>query len=484
MSLVVYLRAAPSDRLIAWVGAFHKTQLPGAMVWRLNGAETVPTALRSMSSVRPTEMVASDVRRVFTGLYEFAGLQPDTVYDLSLRADADSVSLKARTLPAQVPSELGDAFNVLLVSCFHQAEDRGGMAGVVVSQFKANLKPHVTLLMGDQVYLDLPTMMNFDDDVRWLANKFEQDYVQNWAEKPGYADVLTAAPSISVPDDHEYWNNFPHGSAIVQNSWSGESQERWRTAANLMYRGFQLAEGQFGAASTLTVDPLSFFFADARSHREGDRSATITATSLTQLKQWTLDVIKRKHIGVFVTGQSLLDEATGPVKGKVADYAMADYGDYGDIMRMLATLADEGRPLLCLTGDVHWGRVVSVIDRQSQRTAVYEVISSPSSLVTTVGLDTVRNIGAAIGGIFGARNPWPRHSDPHEPPDFMAQDTFGKRFSCRKVEGKRGNHVVLLSFRRDGDGVSMDISYWPIDPYKVDTAPVYLRDIKIPGSLV
>jgi len=67
-----------------------------------------------------------------------------------------------------------------------------------------------------------------------LAEKFEKDYTINWSEPLAYANVLGAAPSISIPDDHEYWNNYPHASPFIQNAWSQEGRDNWREAAQSM----------------------------------------------------------------------------------------------------------------------------------------------------------------------------------------------------------------------------------------------------------
>ena len=79
--------------------------------------------------------------------------------------------------------------------------------------------PDLCLFMGDQVYLDLPTIQAFDEDPKWLAKKFEQDYVRNWFSR-GFTEGLGLGPLAFIPDDHEYWNNFPHVSPFIQNSWS------------------------------------------------------------------------------------------------------------------------------------------------------------------------------------------------------------------------------------------------------------------------
>ena len=467
MSLVLYSRGAPSNSLRVWVGAFQTTQAP-AIVWSLNNAPTTPTVLREMSSVRPDEMLPAGANpattpRAFTGVYEFAGLQPDTPYDVTANVDGEPKTLQTRTLPNAVPQALDRWFNVLLVSCFHQAEDRGGLAGIIVSQLSAIEKPHLTFLAGDQVYLDLPTLKDFPDDLSWLAEKFERDYTLNWRGPLAYTQVLEAAPSISVPDDHEYWNNFPNPSPIVANSLSPGGRERWRRAARAMVEGFQLPyPAKTGDSITIDVNPLSFFLADTRTGKDINRKFTMTDDGRKQLDEWVDYVIEQKMFGVFLSGQSLFRKAAGPIGGAWGDYELPNYGDYGQIVKSLKRLVDAGRPVLCLTGDVHWGRVATAKDIRTGRTAFAEVISSPASLVSTVGADQAKWVVNAIGGLFGHQNPWPRHSDPEAVPTFLASDVLQREFPCSLVHGQRGNHVVMLSFRQHAGGLELRIKYWPI----------------------
>jgi len=467
MSIVLYPRAAPSDRLRLWVGVFQATQTP-ALKWSLDDSPITPVALREISSVRPDDMLPAEllpdkVSRAFTGVYEFNSLQADTSYRIAVSAGGEPVKLETFTLPASVPTQLDRSFNVLLISCFHQAEDRGGLAGTIVSQLKGTNKPHLTLLAGDQVYLDLPTLKDFPDKLPWLADKFERDYSLNWQGPLAYTNVLAAAPSISAPDDHEYWNNFPHASPFIANSRTPSGRDRWRRAAQAAYEGFQLAyPAKLGEGVSIDVSPLSFFVADTRTNKNFDRDFTMSAEGRAQLDQWVSRVIDEGMFGVFVSGQSLFSKPAGKFKGSVGDYDLANYGDYGQILTSLARLIDAGRPALCLTGDVHWGRVVTTKDIRTGRTAFAEVISSPASLVSTVGADQVKGFLGAVGGLFGKRNVWPRHSDPDPAPVFLASDVLAGRFPCSMLHPQRGNHVAMLNFRQTGGGLELRIKYWPI----------------------
>lgn len=477
--ILLYPRAAPGDRVRVWLGAFDVTAAP-PLRWHLDGAQVEPRALRPLTSVRPDHMLPANqspanVPRAFTGVYEFAGLQPDTLHTVSVEAGGMRAALEVRTLPDAVPFQLDRSFNVLLVSCFHQAEDRGGLAGTIVSQLKATSKPHLTIMAGDQVYLDLPTLQNFPDDLAWLANKFERDYTLNWSGPLGYEQVLAAAPGASVPDDHEYWNNFPHVSPFIQNTFKREGRDRWEAAARAVYDGFQVTPPATpDDPQVLDVHPLSFFFADTRTAKDRDdaRRFTMSDAARRRLDDWVTDVIGQGRFGVFVSGQSLFREPAGNASGTVGDFELSNYGDYGQIVSTLKRLVDAGLPVLCLTGDVHWGRVTVATDNITGRKAFSEIISSPASLVTTVGSDTLRGIGGFFGGLFGRPNPWPRHSDPGEPPGFLASDALGGQFPCSTLMRQRGNQVVLLKFRQHGSGIELRVTYWPIHADRTINQPV------------
>src|ERR1700674_5827501 len=154
MRLVLDPRAAPSDSLRVWIGAFQRTQAP-VLSWRIEEVAVNPKALRPISSVRSAAMLAgipaNKLERAFTGVYEFTGLQPDTVYRIEVTSENATTTLHTRTLPEKVATQLDRSFNVLLVSCFDQAEDRKGLACTIVSQLKSTSKPHLTILAGDQV---------------------------------------------------------------------------------------------------------------------------------------------------------------------------------------------------------------------------------------------------------------------------------------------------------------------------------------------
>ena len=454
MMIILHPRAAPPDRLRVWLGAVG-CRLPQILSWKLDGQPTKPCTLAPLASVRKNKWVEQAERRAFTGVYEFTGLNPASCHKVVVCLDGHSAELSAHTLPAEVPNDQNESFRVLLVSCFDRGMDRTGLAGGVVADLPNHMRPHMTLLLGDQVYLDLPTLKDFKDDTKWLAREFEKKYIFNWFEYPamedpsrGYAQVLRAAPSVSIPDDHEYWNNYPHASPIVGNTWRKKGRQRWCVAARRLYDAFQGAHpiGLGDSWHMDDVEPLSFFFADSRTDRDPDRRFALKETDHCRLERW-VDWLQQHpdRVGIFVTGQSLLEP--GSNVGGLTDYELQDHCDY---QRLSKTLLRVPGNLLLLTGDLHWGRITryrrSLENVQSQ---VVEVVSSPASLVESVVLDQFRIVKNFIAGLFGNRHPWPRHKDPDKPPACWLSGSNGA-MHLKKWHGQRGNHVTMLAFQRIG----------------------------------
>jgi PhoD-like phosphatase len=467
-TLAVHPCASAPGTLRVWLGAFERQCRPALVEWWLDGAPVEPAAVRPLASVRPEEMVREDTPRAFSGVYEFALSGPRRFHTVRVRVDGEHAEFEARPLPESLPTGVDEWFNVLVVSCFHWEEDKVGRIGLELAGLPATLRPDLTLLVGDQVYLDLPTLQDFPDDLHWLAAKFEEDYARNWRlasprAREGYAAVLGLAPVQCLPDDHEYWNNFPHPSPFIANTHREMGRKRWREAARAAYAGFQhFSSSPLGHPQVLDVGPLSFFFVDTRTERDMNLGHAMPKGGVEMLQAWAERVAASKRFGVFVSGQSLLDAAAQGLDATLGDRTLANYQDYAGTLAALDGLVQRGSDLVCITGDVHWGRVARFEPKGNPGTgeALYEVISSPSSLVTTIGKDALL---AARNWLTGSRDAWPRH--PHTPD---APATFAPG-ACRPYEGRtldreRGNHVTLLSFRSVGTGVELRIHFLVLRP--------------------
>ncbi|WNG37319.1 metallophosphatase [Archangium violaceum] len=468
--------AAPPGRLRVWLGVFGRTSAP-SLGWSLNGVPLAPDAVhtvRPLESARTPAMLKENPGRAFSGVFDLPLPQTSNASRkarVEVRLDGGNpLSAELRIMPREVPEGLDASFNVLITSCFHWEEDTGGIVGRMVEDIRKVYQPDLVLAAGDQVYLDLPTLKNFQDDLPWLADKFEQDYRRNWTEESAYAQVLSAGPLICIPDDHDYWNNYPLPAPHLQNTWSEEGRGQWALAARRMCEAFQHYDSTpFGAPLQFDVEPLSFFIADTRTFRTPDLKHMMTEETLQALTAWVSHCAKHGRIGIFSTGQSLLMEKPSLFGRTTEDTELPNYEDFGVLMKELERLMREAGDLLLLTGDVHWGRVTSLVPTDSLLSGrqAYEVISSPSSLVTTVGSDFFARLRQRFSG-----NAWERHPEACEAPPLFAPPGLQSRFQVHTEHLQRGNQVCLLSFQRRGGNVEVTPRYFPLDQ---GAAPVTVK---------
>jgi hypothetical protein len=495
---VVYTRAPTGPgRLQIFVGDFG-VRAARPLTFTLDGRATAPTVLRPFGSVRgPKHGAAPGDARAFVGVYEFRELEPGRLYRVGVRLGEIERRLDARVVPDRVAPDADGGFDVLLSSCFYRDERSVGQMQRALRQLLASVRPKrrggrspdLALLMGDQVYLDLPTLKDFPDDMPKLARRFEDNYRQNWE---GYLpELLGAAPTACLPDDHEFWNNAPHVSPQIGNSYTAAGRRRWREAATLCYEAFArpqvdpklgLVAAPGSAADVDAVDqplvidvhPLSFFLADGRSRRDEGRAFAFTPACRAALRAWIDRINAAGRIGVFVSGQSLLREPASHVGGSVADWEMPNYGDYAQV---LGELGRAQKRMLWLTGDVHWGRVCSLSNRFNEP-RVQEVVVSPLSLVTTVGADPAKLAWNWLKGLVNRDNPWPLHAEAERPP---AELRLGSSASARhrvgidrRADGKPaqiiGNQLGLLSFDWTRGLLRATVTYFPV--HEKITAPV------------
>ncbi len=451
--LAIYPRAASAGVLRVWLGVFDADALPNKIDWKLDGTTVLANVIKPMGPAH------SHNARTFTGVFEFineAAIAEEKRVGVTVSGGV-KLERQVRAVPARITSD--DWMRILLSSCYHQYEDRSGLTSLTYDNIPAAERPDLTLLMGDQVYLDLPTLKNFPDNEAKLARKFEAAYGTNWTASNGLTKILASAPSISCPDDHEYWNNFPHISPIIQNSWKEASRKRWRAAADQLFDAFQVPTPlSRGENLEIDIDPFSIIILDQRTQRQTDRTTTLGSNGLKQLEAWVDRLIREQKFGAVVTGQSLLDKPVGEFAGKVADWMLPNYEDYEAVVRALSKLADAGRTVLLLTGDVHWGRITKI--RQAGRTRFIEIICSPTSLVTTIGADQKKQLGAGFRKFFlGEETRWPRHSKAPDAEAYFAPQVFGKIYKTETIYKHQGDQLATLALRKAANTMEAKVTY-------------------------
>lgn len=469
--LTAYPQATKPGAIRLWVAAWD-TESPPPVTVSVNDAPASARVVKAMAPIRDGITGAAGAPLNHRAVLEVQDLAHDRPYRVRIAAGESACELAVRTLPERVPDVLDGTFNILLCSCYYQPEDASGLLGTIVSQIM--LRPHLTLMMGDQVYGDLPLLASFGaaSAARELAQKYRRNWTSERLGAGGLGKVLTAAPAICVADDHEFWNNFPFEQSQLPPTWTAEGRDAWKRAATELYEDFQLGDAKAGDAQRLDIEPLKLLCLDTRSSRDEAFDALLSPAAVDALERWADDLVADKRaergpwFGVLVSGQALFALPETESRKRKVDAEMSNYAQFARaILPQLARLADASIPVLYVTGDVHWGRVAEAIDVLAGRTLIYEVIASPSRLIRVPLVDKGKELGGAVKGLFGKPDPWPRHSEPAEVPDWL---TGGRRFSlrCDPAHGiglrQRGDQVAILSLCRAGRGVNFSVSYFGI----------------------
>jgi phosphodiesterase/alkaline phosphatase D-like protein len=486
MMLTAYPQAAKPGIVRLWVGVWD-TEAPSPVTISVNGSPAPAQVVKAMAPIRDGITGPGGGPFNHRAVFEIAGLPSDRPHRVRIDVGVESCELSVQSLPDRIPDILDGTFNVMMCSCYYQPEDASGLLGTIVSQIM--LRPHLTLMMGDQVYGDLPLLANLD--AKGAARDLAQKYRRNWASERlgsgGLGSVLAAAPTLCIADDHEFWNNYPFEQAQLPPTWTVAGRDAWKRAATELYEDFQLGDARAGDAQRIDVEPLKLLCLDTRSCRDEDFDALMPPSALKALEKWADELVRAQGaargpwFGVLVSGQALFASPQADSRKRRVDAEMSNYEQFATgVLPQLVRLADESIPVVYLTGDVHWGRVAQAVDVLSGRTLLHEVIASPSRLIRVPLVDKGKEIGNAARGLFGRRDPWPRHSAPDDVPDWLSG---GKRMrlQCDPARGiglqQRGDQVAILSFCRAGGGVNFNASYYGITPDKTMgrslTTPTY-----------
>ena len=479
MTLIAWPQVAAPNELQLWVGQFG-SNAPAAPAFTVNGQPAAPLAPAAWFAIRDQNCNADgSVALNHQAVIRLAALGPDQPHRVGVAVGAERTELVVRSMPAAVPMLLSGSFNLLLCSCYFQPEDAGGLLGRIVSQLP--VQPHMTLLGGDQVYLDLPLFEAMPKNEAGMRQAVGDKYRRNWMSGTlgvaGLQSVLTRAPTLCIADDHEFWNNYPFRQAQLPTTWEDGTRCLWAKTAQALYEDYQIggAPGHAPGARRVEIDPLSMLLIDTRCSRTAQvdlpQGLMVKATQ-DALDAWASDLITanaagQQRVGLLGTGQALLVPKPGNVASHMQDAELGSYTQSGCIEQALTRLAEAGVPVVFLTGDVHWGRVARARHAPSGRTLLYEVICSPSRLIDSPGADQIKHAKDLLHNPFGPKDPWPRHSDPAPvPARYGAQN----QFAPESVFQRKGDQIALLQFNRAGRGLDMQVTY-----YAIHTDPAIAR---------
>ena len=380
------------------------------------------------------------------------------------------VGAGAAPVPSVFSVLLVREYQVLHCSCYSQPEDAVDLEELVVRRLK--LRPDLTLMAGDQVYLDLPVNAIPRTAAR-LTEDLRDKYVTNWTSAlgtRGIVEVMQLAPVVTLPDDHEFWNNYPYPQAHIPNTWTSSRRAHWQRVATDFFDGFQRCEATTRNGTTrLDVGPLKFLCVDMRTHRDDKAVNLMPQPTYNEFDAWASALeATAGSVGVLCSGQALLAKKANPLLFNVGDAEMPNYGQFDKITARRDRLAENGVPVVYQTGDVHWGRIA--VARHEERPLLYEVISSPSTLIHSPGADDWNGFKANLGDLFGSPNPWPFHSKADDVPDRFGPDG---RFSPQALKDSVvGNQIAMVGFRRKGTGLEFTVTYYGVSTDPALSAPV------------
>lgn len=365
------------------------------------------------------------------------------------------VHVRVRPLPQDVPLESdAEPLRVILSSCFYRKNDEGHLGDAVMA-LRSKLAPHLKILCGDQVYLDMPVSEDLPRDQGKLRERLLRKYLTNWTDGAvgppfGFASFLGWGSNIFVSDDHEFWNNYPFQTVIASNTLTEKGRRKWAEVARELYLAFQTSTGHPATPQPTCfrigrTRRISLFALDGRFSRTKDLA--YAPDHLDAVLDW---IARLDCPGLLVLSQPLFEEPHGFFGRRFVDASLQDYDDHRALERALMHARHD---VVVLSGDIHGGRV-AVAETGSAR--IHEVIASPSALV--------------------ALNPYhdaPAYAEfPTTPSNGLA--TVGVRSTAPVL----CDHFALLSICAGQNSLHVEVEHWSLGPAPKVRASFSIRNLQ------
>ena len=492
--IVPHVRSESSVSI--WVGRWVRGRRPAAyeLVVRSTGGYEEHRSWSNDQWVRIGEGEQGGVPGCQSRTYGFRNLPPNAAFTCYLNSGSSTLATASFETPPD--SLANDSLRIMLGSCYSVDDDYGQLAASYESLFqRREWRPHLKLLLGDQVYVDQPAVWwSWPRSRREVMQATNRRYYKTWQS---LEQVLTRGCNALTTDDHEYWNDYPFGPLRVP--WVALQDTSNRNALKASSQLFaRHAQGVDAPTRTVTIgDDLSIMIAETRYWRSS--SGFTTPTALQQLKRWIRGL---STPGVLVLGQPMLWSAIGHVEVEldstwnwlgaavglfaggipsaiagalapelaegVAEGAAGEISDRNlpffkmQYRSLAAAICQSRHDILVLAGDIHLGRIArSRIhnDHGTDPVKFYEVTSSPLAVLDTARAEVNLQDLAVNPRLFPphaelrARDVWPGLVDyPHYLPESNGQTSR--------------NHFMTLRFKRGPEAgtVEVDVTAWLTDP--------------------
>ncbi len=273
------------------------------------------------------------------------------------------------TLPQRIPLKGKKPFTIALGSCFYNHRDGGRAAEAYKALYRhgpENVRPDITFLTGDQVYLDIgfDSLSLVPSEIR---QRVANDYALHWQ---AMGSILSNGGTWMLPDDHEFWNDYPFYKSIIPQLQAlrlHHVRKAWDAVATDGVRNVQCS----AAFETFSIGKdLSVCIADFRSDR--DENGFTTPANLRKITKWASEL---RSPGVFIASQPLI------VEENITERNLLDYTQ--QYAKLLKAFAASGHDIVLLSGDVHFGRIATTqLGNEAKGPRLIEIIASPLSNLT------------------------------------------------------------------------------------------------------
>ena len=475
------LRPDYSTSTAQWSLVIHRVGATSAEVWvgtlfpALKMPERARVRLfRDEREVRSALISRDDWRRPFRGMRRRffrvvtfrrleAGSEYRVTFERLVEGDAAAGPVRGwqelragtfRTLPPRLPPKREGAFTIGLGSCFYNHRDGGRAAAAYRALYEhgaGTVRPDITALTGDQVYLDI----GFDSlslIPREIRERIADDYALHWQALDG---ILGRGGTWMLPDDHEYWNDYPFVDSPIPALWSlrlPHVRAHWETAARDAVTNIQRSP----VVETLAIgQDLTLCFADLRSHRTEE--ALLPAAPFGKLLDWAR---RRTCPGVLILPQPLI------VRQSRAERNLRSYPE--QYVALIDALAAVPHDIVVLSGDVHFGRIAGVpIGTRGAR--LFEIVSSPLSNLTGlngVATNTATSRPESFPSARTARDlGWPTrevnyYKDRAGRGRFFVPIRKGRLLSDYPRKRTREHFMTVSLCRADGGSIELTADAW------------------------
>jgi hypothetical protein len=414
-----------------FLGAFGGDEPPDSAVLHLDGSD--PTRSLPVTDLEWSSLEGGSAAPIHYCLKRFDDLVAGTAFELDF-VDGRQQSLatgRVETLPAVLP--VGDQgggphrpFSVWLSSCFHAPRAHEGLEAMAREVFRdARIRPHLKILSGDQVYLDVPQSLTLLLTPPRLRRHFNQVYTRTFTH-PGFAELLRGSATYFMSDDHEFWDNYPETNAGYALR-SAKFWSRWHALALercvAMQGGHRVQRVDIG---TPEAPELSMFLMDTRLDRSPRRLFLVSDETLRAFQAWIAGL---SGPGVVAVSQTLVSRLGHSSTARLQDFRQFRQD-------ILPALRRTRHDIVVLSGDAHAGHIA--VAKLNANHRLIEVVASPLALVTpTVGTD--RPEQPEYFPQFGPASEWSSIEYPRTVPSYLA--------GRKKLSEEHG---MLLSFFKPG----------------------------------